>query len=157
MDQMEYRQKSSGIIFNDDNEFLLVQLVAYGDDEWNTPGGGIEPGETPRETMIRELQEELGTDLFEILEESPIVNTYDFPTEVLERLRPEGRLHKGQSQTQFIVKFLCKDSDIKVQKKEVKRWKWVKYSDLSEHLRFPNQYDNIVEVIESSNVLGFLI
>ena len=32
-------------------------------DDWIPPGGHIEPGETPSETVIREMKEELGVDI----------------------------------------------------------------------------------------------
>ncbi len=35
---------------------------------WNTPGGGIDDGETPREAMLRELKEEIGLDTTEIID-----------------------------------------------------------------------------------------
>lgn len=46
-----------------------VLLVRFHDDErswWCTPGGGIEPGETPVEAARRELREEVGLIDFEI-------------------------------------------------------------------------------------------
>jgi len=74
-----YRKKVNAVILNSKNQILLLQLVNYGDTDWNTPGGGIEEGETPEEALIRELQEELGTDKFEIVEKSEIINKYNFP------------------------------------------------------------------------------
>ena len=37
---------------------------------WQMPQGGIDPGETPRQAALRELEEEIGTDKAEIIAES---------------------------------------------------------------------------------------
>lgn len=50
-----------GIIFNDQKEVLLCHRQDY--DLWNLPGGAMELGETPEETIKRELKEEIGVDV----------------------------------------------------------------------------------------------
>ena len=48
-----------------DNRVLLGQRRKNDDfaDQWEFPGGKIEPGETPEVAIIRELKEELGIDV----------------------------------------------------------------------------------------------
>ncbi len=48
----------AAVIFNDRGEVLLQRRVDDG--EWALPAGIIEPGETPAETVVREVYEETG-------------------------------------------------------------------------------------------------
>ncbi len=148
--QMEYRKKASAIIFDSENRLLLVQLHDYDEHQWNVPGGGIEVGETPLTAIRREMEEELGTTHFELVEQSKIIDRYDFPDQLIERIINEGRNYRGQEQIQFIFKFTGKDSEIKIQEDEIRKYKWVPLSKLEEHLVFPNQLENILNVIENS-------
>ena len=48
-------------IYDDAGRLLVVQL--HGQDRWGLPGGGIEPDETPEETVVRETMEETGLEI----------------------------------------------------------------------------------------------
>jgi 8-oxo-dGTP diphosphatase len=48
------------VIDHEDRILLLRVLVQDGSSVWITPGGGIEPGESPLEALERELVEEVG-------------------------------------------------------------------------------------------------
>ncbi len=64
---MRKRQASRVLLFNPQGEILLVRFAIPCDGVdfifWATPGGEIEPGETPTEAMHREIAEELGLSL----------------------------------------------------------------------------------------------
>jgi putative (di)nucleoside polyphosphate hydrolase len=49
---------------------------------WQMPQGGIDPGETPREAALRELEEEVGTNKAEILAETSDWLHYALPPEI---------------------------------------------------------------------------
>lgn len=53
------RARAVGILFNDQNEVLLMLRRKNGKSYATLPGGGIEPGETPAEACARELLEEV--------------------------------------------------------------------------------------------------
>jgi 8-oxo-dGTP pyrophosphatase MutT (NUDIX family) len=48
----------SGIVYDADGRILLVRQVEGG--VWSTPGGVIEPDETPADAVVREVWEETG-------------------------------------------------------------------------------------------------
>jgi putative (di)nucleoside polyphosphate hydrolase len=69
-------------------------------DAWQFPQGGIDEGETPREALLRELKEEIGTDEVEILGEFPEWVSYDFPEMIAKKMYP----FDGQRQKYFLVR-----------------------------------------------------
>jgi len=52
-----------GVVFNDEGEVLLVEHVFRPNYNWGLPGGWVERGENPADTVRREFEEELGTKL----------------------------------------------------------------------------------------------
>lgn len=66
---MKMRVTVSGIIKNSKGEVLLCKMPANRGaypGKWAIPGGGIEEGEQIRETLIRELREEVGLEVTNI-------------------------------------------------------------------------------------------
>jgi len=53
------RSRAVGILFNAQNEVLLMRRRKEGRVYATLPGGGIEPGETPAEACAREMLEEV--------------------------------------------------------------------------------------------------
>lgn len=76
--RMISREAVRGIVF-DRQKLLMVYSKKNGD--YKFPGGGIEPGESRESALIREIQEETGLQVKEILGPFGKVIEYDFPIE----------------------------------------------------------------------------
>jgi len=156
MSKYPYRKGANAFVVLG-NEFLIVQKSNYGDNQWDVPGGGIDEGESVEEGMIRELTEELGTDKFEVLGQSDIVNRYDWPDEVIQQsFRKKGKWYGGQDKYQFLVKFTGNKEDIKFQKDEIKKIKWITEEELKDHLVFEGQWENAKKVLNNFRARGLL-
>ena len=134
------------LVIDNLNQFLIVQLNGYGENDWNFVGEGLEKNEKLVDGVERELKEELNLDKndYEIIAKSINPNKYDLPKPLLK----EGVWYDEQIKEQFLVRFIGDKDKILLQVEEVRKHKWVKFDELKTHLNFPDQYDNALKVIE---------
>jgi 8-oxo-dGTP diphosphatase len=58
--ELRIRAASRAVVLDPNDRILLVRFEFPARTIWATPGGGIEPGETPEHAIVRELEEETG-------------------------------------------------------------------------------------------------
>ncbi len=147
-----YRKRITAIIFNDKNEFLIVQPVSYSKNDWNFSGGGIENGETEEEALFRELKEELGTNKFKIIYKSKNLITYNWSLRLIARkCLKKNEVYLGQSARQFLVKLTGIKTDIKSDPSEIRKTRWIKRNEFKDYLRFPNQLKITEDILKEYN------
>ena len=101
--------------------------------EWQMPQGGIDPGETPYQAALRELQEETNVTSVSLLAEAPAWLSYDLPVDI-GRQAWKGRW-RGQAQKWFAFRLDAADSEIDIltpaggQKAEFDAWRWEKLAE----------------------------
>lgn len=55
-----YRVSIRALVLDDQKRFLFVKEE---NGKWQTPGGGLDYGETPKDCLTREIKEEMGLDI----------------------------------------------------------------------------------------------
>jgi putative (di)nucleoside polyphosphate hydrolase len=129
-----YRRGVGVMLLNSDGKVLVGRRIDNTDEAWQMPQGGINEGEEPWATALRELEEEtsIPPHLAERISECPERLRYDLPVELRGKLW--GGKWKGQLQDWFLARFLGTDADIDIatDDPEFCDWKWVDPDDLPE-------------------------
>lgn len=127
-----YRPGIGLVLVNPQGLVFVAQRVDTPGDAWQFPQGGIDEGEDPRQTVLREMEEEIGTDQAEIVAESRDWIGYDLPPEIADMVW-KGRF-RGQRQKWFLARFTGDDDDINLETKhpEFCRWRWMDLAETPE-------------------------
>jgi len=149
LDGLPYRRGVGVMLVNAAGLVFVAQRNDFISDAWQMPQGGIDPGEDPRETALRELAEETGVtaDKVEILAQSPDWLRYDLPADLVPRLW-KGRF-RGQEQMWFLLRFQGTDDDVNLETEhpEFSAWKWAPLDQVAD-LIVPFKralYDQVVD------------
>lgn len=100
---------------------------AWIDNAWQLPQGGVNEEEKEDEAILRELNEELGTKNFKIIDKLDYKIKYKFPYYLKEKYGSDG-----QEQRYYLLYFYGEDSEIRFdnqEKPEFKAFKWVEMDE----------------------------
>lgn len=125
-----YRSGIVAIVLDGKSQVLLGHSASYDSSwrkgYWEFPQGGVLPGESEEQALLRELKEEIGTDRVEILAKSTSHYHYDW--------RKEHRGQHGQEQRYFLVR-LVGAPELVPDPKEFTALRWVSWESLRKMLR----------------------
>lgn len=136
MTELPYRPNVGAVLFNRAGLVLVARRAGTPNAEgpaggWQLPQGGLDDGEDPREAVLRELEEEVGTRAATLLAEHPEWLRYDLPP-ALVGVALGGR-YRGQTQKWFALRFEGDDADIRLDldpHPEFDAWRWTELAGL---------------------------
>jgi putative (di)nucleoside polyphosphate hydrolase len=154
IEKLPYRQNVGVMLVNSDDRVFVGRRIDMKGPHWQMPQGGIDPGESPKEAALRELEEETGVsrDLVRIEAENEDWLAYDLPLELLDKLW--GGKYRGQEQKWFRMRFLCSDAqeNIDTDHPEFVEWKWIDQSEMVDTI-VPFKRDVYIAVLDQIGTL----
>ncbi len=118
------------IVLNNDNKIFVGKRKDNPVNKWQMPQGGVDKNENFITAMKRELKEETSIESIEILKELDGWFEYELPEKLIGIIW-KGKF-RGQKQKWFIVRFIGKECEIRLntQNQEFIEWKWVEMNSL---------------------------
>ena len=127
-----YRRGVGVMLLNRDGKVFVGARIDNTDEAWRMPQGGIDEGEEPWATALREVEEETGIPphLVEKVAACPERLKYDLPRALQGKLW--GGKWRGQDQDWYLARFLGDDRDIDIATRdpEFREWKWIEPAEL---------------------------
>jgi putative (di)nucleoside polyphosphate hydrolase len=128
IDASGFRANVGIVLINHEGQVLLARRI--GMDAWQFPQGGMQEGESPTDSMYRELGEELGLDKTQVklLGQTQEWLKYTLPERFLRR--HQTPLCIGQRQLWFLLELVVTDEKINLlsfSEPEFDSWEWVPY------------------------------
>jgi putative (di)nucleoside polyphosphate hydrolase len=127
IDASGFRANIGIVLVNRQDQVFLAKRFRR--EAWQFPQGGMHEGETPEQTLFRELEEETGLKAHEvrILGRTRHWLKYRIPTRLI---RPTSPVCIGQKQIWFLLRLEVPDTQIHfegMEKPEFDGWQWVHY------------------------------
>ncbi|SFS10229.1 RNA pyrophosphohydrolase [Sphingomonas jatrophae] len=123
---LPYRPAVGIMLLNAENKVFVGQRLDTALEAWQMPQGGIDRGEDARTAALRELEEETGVlpDLVEIVAQAKRSLFYDLPEDLAGKVW--GGKYRGQEQIWFLLRFLGRDEDVRIETAhpEFRAWRW---------------------------------
>ncbi len=122
---LPYRPCVGIALFNQSGQVFVGERIDT-PGAWQMPQGGVDDGEEIVAAALRELLEEVGTDMAELIRVADRKVCYDVPMEL--STKHWGGKYRGQEQTWVAMRFTGQDSDIHLDGHDIpefSRWQWV--------------------------------
>ena len=132
MSDLPYRPCAGVMLVDRAGRVFVGQRLDSTLEAWQMPQGGIDPGEDPLDTAVRELGEETGIapEHVALIHAADGWFTYDLPPELVGKAW-KGKW-RGQTQRWFLFRFLGRDADVNIATAhpEFRAWRWIDPDDL---------------------------
>ena len=132
MSDLPYRPCAGVMLVDREGRVFVGQRLDSTLEAWQMPQGGIDPGEDPLDTAVRELGEETGIapEHLALIHAADGWFTYDLPPELVGKAW-KGKW-RGQTQRWFLFRFLGRDADVNIATAhpEFRAWRWIDPDDL---------------------------
>lgn len=118
--------ESFGVVpFRQDAGVWQVLLILHKQgNHWGFPKGKANPGETPLQSASRELKEEVGLEISELLSPVPVMEQYQF----------RHKREKIFKIVQYFPSFVR--GEIRLQEEEIRDAKWLSFNEALDRLSF---------------------